>query len=62
MSLPDLMRALDAPDDKGLDATLGAIMSFLMANESDLVSCADAIDSDPAALAAAAARFDEAAN
>jgi len=42
-------------------ATLAAVMGFLMANESDLVSCAAAIDSDPAALAAAAARLDVAA-
>jgi hypothetical protein len=39
-------------------ATLAAIMGFLMMHESDLVSCAAAIDSDPAALAAAAARLD----
>ena len=38
--------------------TQAAILSFLTANENDLVSCAEAIDSDPAALAAAAARLD----
>ena len=39
-------------------ATQAAILSFLCAHENDLVSCAAAIDSDPAALAAAAARLD----
>jgi hypothetical protein len=53
---PDRLRtALTRP------ATLAAIMSFLMMNESDLVSCAAAIDSDPAVVAAAAARLDQAA-
>mgnify|MGYP002777048789 CR=1 FL=1 len=50
---PDGLRArLTAP------ATLAAILGFLMMHESDLVSCAAAIDSDPAALAAASARLD----
>lgn len=44
--------ALDQP------ATLAAILGFLTGHESDLVSCAAAIDSDPATLAAAAARLD----
>jgi Protein of unknown function (DUF3572) len=39
-------------------ATQAAILSFLTAHENDLVSCAAAIDSDPAALAAAAARLE----
>lgn len=42
-----------------MGATLAAIMGFLMMHESDLVSCANAIDSDPAALAAVAARLDQ---
>jgi Protein of unknown function (DUF3572) len=42
----------------GERGTLAAIMGFLMAHESDLVSCAAAIDSDPAALAAAADRLE----
>lgn len=40
-------------------ATLAAILSFLMMHETDLVSCAAAIDSGPAALAAASARLDQ---
>lgn len=48
----DLRRALS---ERG---TLAAIMGFLMAQESDLVSCAAAIDSEPARLAAAAARLE----
>ena len=39
-------------------ATLAAILSFLTGHESDLVSCAAAIDSDPTVLAAAAARLE----
>ena len=39
-------------------ATQAAILAFLTAHENDLVSCAAAIDSDPAALAAAAARLE----
>lgn len=39
-------------------ATQAAILNFLTAHENDLVSCAAAIDRDPAALAAAAARLE----
>jgi hypothetical protein len=42
----------------GEAATLGAILGFLTAHENDLVSCAAAINSDPARLAAAAHRLD----
>jgi hypothetical protein len=42
----------------GHPATLSAILAFLMAHENDLVSCATAINSDPAALAAAAHRLE----
>jgi hypothetical protein len=42
----------------GEHATLAAILTFLANHESDLVSCAVAINSDPAALAAAAARLE----
>lgn len=48
----DLRRTLGEP------ATQAAILGFLANHENDLVSCAAAIDSDPAALAAAAARLD----
>lgn len=39
-------------------ATQAAILNFLTAHENDLVSCAAAINSDPAALAAASDRLD----
>jgi Protein of unknown function (DUF3572) len=42
-------------------STLAAIMAFLIGHENDLVSCAAAINSDPALLAAAAHRLDLAA-
>ena len=50
---PAMLRgALDAR------STQAAILAFLTAHENDLVSCAAAIDSDPATLAAAAARLE----
>ncbi|MBA4747503.1 MAG: DUF3572 family protein [Sphingopyxis sp.] len=50
---PDALRG--ALDDR---ATQAAILGFLTGHENDLVSCAAAIDSDPAALAATAARLE----
>lgn len=50
---PDALRG--ALNDR---ATQAAILAFLTAHENDLVSCAAALDSDPAALAAAAARLE----
>ena len=38
-------------------ATLAAILSFLTAHEPDLVACADALDTGPADIAAAARRM-----
>lgn len=50
---PDALRgALEAR------TTQAEILTFLTSHENDLVSCAAAIDSDPAALAAAAHRLD----
>jgi hypothetical protein len=46
----------------GERATLAAILAFLVQHENDLVSCAAAINSDPAWLAAAAARLDGTTN
>mgnify|MGYP002778163318 FL=1 len=46
----------------GDPATLAAIMGFLTGHENDLVSCAAAINSEPALLAAAGARLEFAAS
>ena len=45
---PDALRA-----GVGDPAVLGAVLQFLLANESDLVACADAIGARPEALARA---------
>ena len=50
---PDSLRA-----SLGDRATLAAILSFLTADEADLVACAAALDVKPEALAAAAARLE----
>lgn len=42
----------------GQRATLAAILGFLTAHEPDLVACADALDIEPEALAAAARRLE----
>lgn len=51
-----------APDELrealGERATLAAILSFLTAHEADLVTCADALQVKPEALAAAARRLE----
>lgn len=52
LSPADLRAVLDQP------STQAAILAFLTNHENDLVSCAAAINSEPAALAAAAARLD----
>ncbi|WP_375250292.1 DUF3572 family protein [Sphingomonas sp.] len=53
------------PDDLrariGDASVLAATLAFLEAHEPDLVACAAAIDSTPAALVAARARLEEAA-
>ena len=41
----------------GERSTLAAILSFLTAHEPDLVACADALDTGPADIAAAARRM-----
>ena len=48
----DLRARLDDP------AVLGASLQFLLANERDLVACADALGVAPAAIARAAAELD----
>jgi hypothetical protein len=50
---PDGLRA-----SLGDRATLAAILSFLIAYETDLIACAAALDVKPEALAAAAARLE----
>lgn len=45
-------------DSLGERATLAAILSFLTAHEADLVTCAQAMQVPPAALAAAAQRLE----
>lgn len=42
----------------GEPAVLGAVLGFLEAHEPDLIACAEAIDSEPAALVAAHARLE----
>lgn len=44
----------------GDPAVLGAVLGFLESHEPDLIACADAIGSDPAALVAAHAALDPA--
>ena len=50
---PDDLRARAAEP-----AVLGAVLGYLEAHEPDLIACADAIGSDPAALVAAHAALD----
>ena len=50
---PDSLRAA-----LGEWATLAAILSFLTAHEADLIACAEALDTNPETIAAAAARLE----
>lgn len=70
-TLSDPARARRLLDVTGLDpdalrtrvgepALLGAVLAFLASHEPDLIACADAIGSDPAALIAAQAELESA--
>ena len=50
---PDSLRA-----SLGSRATLAAILAFLTGHEADLIACAEALDTRPEAIAAAAYRLE----